>query len=71
MSRSIGLIALLVLAALAVVSAVDVTRPVRVEPAPAASAPESVAVAPSAVDAGSLDSLLDTVQAEHLLKHGR
>ncbi len=71
MSRSLWLLALVVFAALSIVGVVAVTHPVRVE-APTNTAPiEPTAVARVSTDAGSLDSLLDAIQVEHLLKRGR
>ena len=69
--RSLGLIALLALAILAVITALAMNHPARVEPAPAGSVPEPVAAAPVATDAGSLDSILNAVPVEHAIKHGR
>ena len=68
MIRSVGLVALLLVSALALVAVVGVTGPVRVE---AGSRPEPAVTAPAPVDAGSLDSILDAVHVEHLIKHGR
>ena len=70
MNRTLGLSALLLLAILAIVGVVGVTRPVRVETA--THSPEPTAAAPPIDnDAGSLDSLLDGLHVEHLMKHGR
>jgi hypothetical protein len=66
--RSVGLVALLLLSALALVAMVGITRPVRVE---AGSAPEPAVTAVPPVDAGSLDSILDAVHVEHVIKYGR
>jgi hypothetical protein len=68
--RTSGLYALLVLAILAIVAVVGVTRPVRVVTSPPGSTTETAA-APTARDAGSLDSLLDAVHIEHGMNHGR
>ena len=68
MRPEIGLVALLVVAVLAIVAVVGLTRPIRVEPG---SAPAPTAAAPAPPDAGSLDSLLDAIQVEHLMKRGR
>ena len=70
MNRTVGLGALLLLAILAIVGVVGVTRPVRVESAPKTQEPTATAP-PSENDAGSLDSLLDGLQVDHLMKHGR
>ena len=69
--RSLGLIVLLAVAVLAVVTAWGMNHRVRVEPAPAGSVPETAAVVPPPADAGSLDSILNAVEVEHLIKHGR
>ena len=68
MNRSVGLVALLLASALALVAVVGVTRPVRVE---AGSRPEPTVTAPAPIDAGSLDSILDAVHVEHSIKLGR
>jgi len=70
-SRSAGLIGLLILAILAIVAVTGLTTRVRVEPAPAGSTSGPTAAAPTAADAGSLDSLLDAIRVEHGIKHGR
>ena len=69
MNRSVGLVALLLLAILAIVSVVAITRPVRVQENGLSKPIESAATAPA--DAGSLDSLLDSIHVEHQMKHGR
>ncbi len=71
MSRSFGLLALLALAIVLLITAVGMNPRVRVVPAPVGSAPETTAVAPVNTDAGSLDSILDAVHVEHLIKRGR
>ena len=71
MSRSLGLVALLGLAVLALIVVIGVTHPIRVEPLPPGSAPEPTATATAPDDAGSLDSLLDGIHVEHDIKHGR
>jgi hypothetical protein len=71
LSRSIGLLALLAFAVLTLIAVIGVTRPVRVGPPPPGSAPEPVSVGGARVDAGSLDSLVDGIHVEHLIKHGR
>ena len=71
MSRTVWLLALLVFAIFSLVAVVGVTRPVRVEPPREARSSESTAAAPSSMDGGTLDSLLDAIQVEHLMKHGR
>jgi uncharacterized iron-regulated membrane protein len=68
-NRSVGLVALVLLAILSIVGAVAITRPVRIEENGHSRAIESAAAAPS--DAGPLDSLLDVIHVEHLMKHGR
>jgi hypothetical protein len=69
-NRTLGLAALLLLAILAIVGVVGVTRPVRVETA--TQTPQATATAsPIENDAGSLDSMLDGLHVEHLMKHGR
>jgi hypothetical protein len=71
-SRTLGLAALLLLAILSIVGVVGVTRPVRVESATNAAAPQRTAAAPPLdSDAGSLDSLLDGLHVEHRMTHGR
>jgi hypothetical protein len=67
-NRHGGVIVLVFLAALAIVAVVGVQRPIRVEPAPPS---ETITKAPESTDAGSLDSLLDAIQIDHLLRHGR
>jgi hypothetical protein len=69
-NRSTGLVALLGLAILAILGAVAITRPVRIEPNGHAWAEPTVTV-PVDHDGGSLDSLLDGVRIEHHLNHGR
>lgn len=69
MNRSIGLVALLALAILAMLGAVAVTRPVHVEQNGHSKPIESAATSPT--DGGSLDSLLDTIHVEHQIRHGR
>ena len=69
--RSLGLIALLVLAILSVITALAMNHPARVEPAPAGAVPEPAAATPVATDAGSLDSIIDAVPVEHGIKLGR
>ena len=71
MIRSLGLVALVLLAIAAIVGAVGLTSPVQVEPATHSNAPEPTALAPVSSDAGSLDSLLDTVHLGHQMQHGR
>ena len=73
MSRSVWLFALLLVAVLSLVAVVAVTRPVRVEPIRERNSPDSTVAAPAPVprDAGTLDSLLDAIHLEHLMKHGR
>jgi hypothetical protein len=71
-SRTLGLTALPLLAILSIVGVVGLTRPVRVESAMHANAPQPTASAPSIEsDAGSLDSLLDGLHVDHGMKHGR
>jgi hypothetical protein len=69
-SRSAGLIALLLFAILSIVGVVAVTRPVLVASVDKIP-PNVTAAAPAAADAGTLDSLLDAVHVEHVIKHGR
>ena len=68
MNRTAGLIALVALAAFLVVAVVGLNRPVPIEPA---SPAESMPAAPRRIDAGSLDTFLDAIHLDHLLKHGR
>ena len=70
MNRTVWLAALLLLAILAIVGVVGVTGPVRVESVTNTQEPTATA-APIDNDAGSLDSLLDGLHVEHLMKHGR
>jgi len=69
-NRTVGLAALLLVAMLAIVGVVGVTRPIRVEPATRTQEPTAT-TPPIANDAGSLDPLLDGLHVEHLMKHGR
>ena len=71
MSRSLGLFALVALAALALIVVIGVTRPIRVEPPPAGLAPQPTTTAAASTDAGSLDTVLDAIHVEHSIKHGR
>ena len=68
MKQTIGTLALLGIAILAIAAVVGLTRPIRVEPG---SAPEPTATAPASGDAGSLDSMLDAIHLEHGMKRGR
>jgi hypothetical protein len=68
--RSIGLVLLLGLAILSLVAVVAVTRPVRVE-LPREPDSSDTTAARLSKDGGSLDSLLDAIQVDHLLKRGR
>ena len=68
MKPTIGTLALLGIAILAIVAVVGLTHPIRVEPG---SAPEPTATASAPGDAGSLDSILDAIHLEHGLKRGR
>ena len=68
MSRTAGMVALLGVAVLLLVVVVGLHRPVRVELAGPA---ESMSAAPKPVDGGTIDGLLDAIQLDHLLKHGR
>ena len=68
MKRAVGLVVLLLAAALALVAVVGVTRPVRVE---ASLRPEPTVTAPIPIDAGSLDAIIDGVHVEHSIKFGR
>ena len=68
MKPSIGLVGLLALAVLSIVAVVGLTQPIRVQPG---ANPEPTAVAPTPTDGGSLDSILDAIQVEHGVKHGR
>jgi len=67
-NRQAGLLVLAILAILCTIVIVDLQRQPHIEPAPPGSLPETAVSAP---DAGSLDSILDAVHVEHLIKHGR
>jgi hypothetical protein len=68
-NRSVGLVALLVLAILAIVGAIAITQPIRVEENGHSKPGETAATTPG--DGGPLDSMLDAIQVDHQLKHGR
>ena len=68
MNRLGGLLALVAVALLAALVAVRLTAPtVHIVPDP----DEAKLARTSAPDAGSLDSIVDSVQLEHSIKHGR
>ena len=68
MNRQAGLVVLAILAILCTIVVVGLQRQPHIEPAPPESPTQTAAAAP---DAGSLDSMLDAVHVEHLIKHGR
>jgi hypothetical protein len=68
MNRLVGLLALVATALLAALVVAQLTAPtVHIVPDP----DEAKLARTSTPDAGSLDSIVDSVQLEHSIKHGR
>ena len=68
MNRQGGILVLAALAILCTIVIIGLKREPHIEPARPESPAETAAAGP---DAGSLDSMLDAVHVEHLIKHGR
>ena len=68
MNRQAGFVVLAILAILGTIVVLGLQRQPHIEPARPEPPAETAATAP---DGGSLDSMLDAVHVEHLIKHGR